>query len=182
MLWRKLHVWFLLSGFWHDSTRRSHELVCTPMRGARQYLLLLLVSLSLDTNHHHLIMYHKGACCINNESHMWYSNIVLTASKSTMCSLCTSCVMLNNVTPSNCIMTSQRQVMSFEQHCECHCHGTFACHCSTEEHLFVSCHVTATCNCQARHQALFQVSWLVRAAFAVSVTSLQSQLIQFPAP
>ena len=84
------------------------------------------MSPNLYTNHLNLIMYHKSACCINNESHMWYSIIVLTAPKSTMCSLCTTCVMLINVTPSNCIMTGQRQVMSFEQHCECHCHGTFA--------------------------------------------------------
>lgn len=127
-------------------------------------MLLLLVSLNLYTNHHHLITYHKGACCINNESDMWYSIIAMTAPKSTMCSLCTSRVMLTTVTPSSAVTIGRRQVTSSKQHCECHCHGTFSCHSSTEEHLFVAFHVTAICYCQARHQALFQASWLVCAA------------------
>ena len=66
---------------------------------------------------------------------------------------------------------------------ECHCHRTFAYRSSTEEHLFIAFHGTAMCYCQA----LFQVSWLLCAAWCLlcldrSVTSLQSQLIHFPTP
>ena len=133
----------------------------TPVRGAWLYLLLLLVSLNLYTNHHHLITYHKGACCISNDSEMWYSIIDMTAPKSTMCSLCTSCVMLTTFTPSSGVIIGRRQVMSIEQNCECHCLRTFACHTSTEKHVFVAFHVTAIWYRQASHQALFQASWLV---------------------